>query len=186
VSPTISDHDDAESGTSSLAVAETHRHFVHVVRNLWNQDHVGSAGDAAVERNPPGVAAHHFDNHDPAMGFGRGVQSIDRIGCEVDSRIESETARRPDDVVVDRLRDADERYAHLVELVRDGERAVAADAYQRVERHLAEHLEHPLCVVERALGRNDRLGKRIAAIHRPEDRSSEPQNAGDIARSQRA
>ena len=50
------------------------------------------------------------------MRFGRGVQSIDRISREVDCGIEPETARRPDDVVVNRLRDTHERYAHLVEL----------------------------------------------------------------------
>ena len=38
-------------------------------------------------------------------------------GREVDCGIEPETARRPDDVVVNRLRDTHERYAHLVELV---------------------------------------------------------------------
>ena len=126
--------------------------FIDVVRNLGNQDDVGAAGDTAVERDPAGIAPHDFDDHDPAMRFGRGVKAIDRIGGEVDCRIESETARRPDDVVIDRLRDADQRYAHLVELVRDGKRAVAADADQRVERHLAEHVDDALRVIERPCG----------------------------------
>ena len=43
-----------------------------------------------MERDPAGIAAHHFDDHDPAMRFGRGVQSIDRIGREVDCGIEPE------------------------------------------------------------------------------------------------
>jgi hypothetical protein len=72
--------------------------------------------------------AHHLDDDDAAVRFGGRVQPIDRFGREADARVETEAARRAVDVVVDRLRDADERDALLVELVRDGERAVAADA----------------------------------------------------------
>ena len=133
--------------------------LLEVVGNLRNQDDVGAAGHAAVQRNPAGVAAHHLDDHDAAMRFGRRVQPIDRVGGEADRRVEAETARRADDVVVDRLRHADERDALLVELVRDRQRAVAADADERVELHLLEHLHDAVGVVEGALGRDDRLGE---------------------------
>ena len=75
------------------------------------------------------------------MRFRRRVQPIDGVGREADRRVEPERVRRPDDVVVDRLGDADERDAHLRELVRDRQRAVAAEHDERVEPHPVEHLD---------------------------------------------
>ena len=150
------DDDDAEARAQLVAIADALRDLLEVVGDLGNQDDVGAAGHAAVQRDPAGVAAHHLDDHDPAMRFGGRVQPIDRVGREADGGVEAETARRADDVVVDRLRHADERDALLVELVRDGQRAVAADADQRVELHLLEHLDHAVAVVEGALRRDDR------------------------------
>jgi hypothetical protein len=49
---------------------------------------------------------------------------------------------------------ADERHAELRELVRDRERAVAADHDERVELHLVEHLDAARRVVLGAAGRS--------------------------------
>ncbi len=151
--------------------------LLQVVRDLRDQDDVGTAGHAGVQRDPAGVASHDLDDHDAAVRFGRGVQAIDRFGRKADRRVEAETARRADDVVVDRLRHADERDAFLVELVRDGQRAVAADAHERVEVVLLEHLHDAVGVVEGALGRHDRLDERVAAVDRAEHGAAEPQDA---------
>ena len=53
----------------------------------------------------------------------------------------------------------DQRDALLVELVGDGQRAVAADADERVELHGLEHLHDAVGVVERPVRRDDRLGE---------------------------
>ena len=82
-----------------------------VERNLRNQNRVGAAGDAGVQRDPAGVAPHHFGHHDPAVRLGRRVQPVDGIGGEGHRRVEAETVGRADDVVVDGLRDADQRDA---------------------------------------------------------------------------
>ena len=131
--------------------------FVEVERDLRDQDDVGAAGDARVERDPAGVAAHHLDDHDPVVRFGGGVQAIDRVGGEAHRGVEAERVRRLDDVVVDGLGHADERHAALVELVRDGQRAVAADDDQRVELQLVEHLDAARRVV-RACRRTCSIG----------------------------
>src|SRR5678816_480805 len=110
------------------------------------------------------------------------MQSVDRQGREVDRRIESEAARRPHNVVVDRLGNADERNPLLVELVRDRQRTVATDADERIQFHLLEHLDNTIGVIEGALRRGDRLGERISAVDGAEDRSAQTQDAGDIAR----
>ena len=80
-----------------------------------------------------------------------GVQAIDRIGRERDRRVETETARRPDDVVVDRLRHADDGNAFQVELVRDAQRAVAADHDERLQSHLVKRLDDAIRIVDLCL-----------------------------------
>ena len=120
------------------------------------------------------------------MRFGGRVQAIDGVGREADRGVEAETARRPVDVVVDRLRHADQTHAPLVELVGDSQRAVAADADERVELHLLEHLHHAVGVVEGAVRRFDRLRERIAAIDGAENGAAQAQDAGDVFRRQHA
>ena len=128
------DDHDAEARAPSIALQQPLGDQREVERDLGNENRVGAAGDAGVQRDPAGIAAHHFDDHDPAVRFGGRVQPIDGVGGEGDRRVEAETVGRADDVVVDGLRDADERDAAFAELVGDGERAVAADDDQRVER----------------------------------------------------
>ena len=82
-----------------------------VERNFRNQNRVGAAGHARVERDPARIAAHHLDDHDPAVRFRGRVQPIDGVGRERHGGVEPETVRRADDVVVDRLGHADERDA---------------------------------------------------------------------------
>ena len=73
-----------------------------------------------------------------------------------------------------------------MKLVGDGEGAVAADADERVELRAVEHLDHARGVVERPLRCRNRLEKRVSAVHGPEDRAAQPQDAGDIAGRQRS
>ena len=106
--------------------------------------------------------------------------------AKADGSVETEAARRPDDIVVDRLGHADERNALLVELVGDGECAVAADADQRIELHLLEHLQHTIAVVVGAGWRDNRLDERIAVIDGAENGAAETKDAGDVARCERS
>ena len=101
---------------------------------------VGAAADPRVERNPARVAAHDLDHHDAVVRFGRRVQPVDRVGREATAESKPKRVGGADDVVVDRLGHADQRDAHLGELVGDGEGAVAADDDQAVEPHAVEHV----------------------------------------------
>jgi hypothetical protein len=179
-------HHDAEPRALAVAVADALGHLLRVVGDLRNQDGVGAAGHAGVQRNPPGVAPHHLDHHHAVMRLGGRVQAVDGVGGKAHRGVEAEAARRADDVVVDRLRHADERDAHLVELVRDGQRTVAADADERVELHRLEHLEHAVGVVEGSVGVTIGCANGLPAVHRPEDRAAETQDAGDVLRASAA
>ncbi|MGC4082396.1 MAG: hypothetical protein QM736_09890 [Vicinamibacterales bacterium] len=169
----------SRSRSFSETIRQIERHFGH-------ENGVGAAGHARVQRNPSRIAPHHFDDDDAAMCFGGGVKPVDCIGRERDGGVESEAVRRTDDVVVDRLRYADERNPLLKELVRDAERAVAADADQRVEPHLLEHLDDTIRVVARAFGCLDGIGEGVAAIDGAEDCSAEAHDAAHVVRGQNA
>ena len=103
-----------------------------------------------------------------------------------DRGVETETARRADDVVVDRLRHADDGNAFQVELVRDAERAVAADHDERLQAHLVKRVDDAIRIVDLAFRRVDRILERVAVIGRAEDGPAQAQDAGDVVRRQDA
>ena len=49
-------------------------------RNFGQEDDVAAAGDARVEGDPAGMAAHHLENHHPLVAGAGGVESVERIG----------------------------------------------------------------------------------------------------------
>ena len=157
-----------------------------VERDFGNQDRVGAAADARIEGDPPGITPHHLHDEDAFVRFRGRVQTIDSIGGERHSGVEPEAVGRADDVVVDRLGDADAWGCRTRRIVRDGERAVPADHHQRVEPHLVEHLDHAVAVGPQAVGGLDRIEKRIAAIGRAENRPAEPHDAADVVRCEHA
>ena len=84
-------------------------------RLLGDEDVVGAARDPAHQRDPARVAAHRLDDDDPAVRLGRRVAAVDRLGRDVHGRVEAERVVGAVEVVVDRLRDADDRQALLGE-----------------------------------------------------------------------
>ena len=140
-------------------------------RPLRDQDHVRAAGEAGEDGDPAGEPAHDLDDHHAVVRFGGRVEAVNRLGGDVDGRVESEGGLRAFDVVVNRRGDADHAEAvFLVEPVRDGERVHAADDDHAVE---VESLDvgHDLL---RAFGREERIGARGA-----QDRPAARQNAAD-------
>ena len=116
----LADDDDREVLAARVPAADLARDLVEVDRPLGDQDHVGAAGDAAVHRDPAGVPAHHLDDHDAVVRLGRRVEPVDRLGADRDGGVEAERVVGAREVVVDRLRDAD-----------DGELELAVERAQR-------------------------------------------------------
>ncbi len=100
--------------------------FVVVERNLRNQNCIRATSDAAVERDPSGVAPHHFQHHDSFVTRRRRMQAIERIGHGRDRGIETEGHGRRLQIVVDRFWHSDAIDASILELLRGRHRAVAA------------------------------------------------------------
>ena len=144
---------------------------------------MSAARDAGVERDPTGVPPHHLDDDDASVrGRGR-EQAIDALGGEVDGGVEPERRLGVFEIVVDRLRHADDAEAALVEVVADREGAVAADRDQGVDLVLAELCDQFLGTVdldERTVGLLDRVAGWIAAVGGAEDRAAGVDDAAHI------
>ena len=107
--------------------------LVDVERLLGDQDDVGAAGHAGVQRDPAGVPAHDLDDQRAVVRLGGRVQPVDRLGRDVHRGVEAEGVVGGAEVVVDRLRHADDLHAVVVQLRRDAEGVLAADRDQRVD-----------------------------------------------------
>src|SRR6185312_1605975 len=89
-SRTFSDHNNTPQIASRLTRFDHARDFVEIEWNFGNQNNIGAACDAAVQRDPAGVATHYFDHHDAPVTGRRGVHPIERVHYDCDSGIESE------------------------------------------------------------------------------------------------
>src|SRR5262249_17699987 len=141
----LADDDDGEVLAARVPLPDPLRDLLEVDRDLGHEDHVGAAGDAAHHRDPARVAAHHLDDHHAVVRLGGRVEAVDRLGRDEDGGVEAERVVGAGEVVVDRLRDADDRQLLLrVQTCGDAERVLAADRNERVEAPVAEVPEHAL------------------------------------------
>ena len=68
--------------------------LLDVERLLRDEDDVRAAGDARVQCDPAGAAAHHLDDERPVMTLGRRVQPVDSLHRDVHRGVETEGADR--------------------------------------------------------------------------------------------
>src|SRR2546423_5504750 len=95
---------------------------------------IGAARDSAVSGDPTGVSPHHFDDHHAVMRLGCGVQAVNGLHHGVDGCVEAEGEVCADEVVVNRLRYADERETVFVpNVARCAQSPLAADDDEGVE-----------------------------------------------------
>ena len=100
-----------------------------------------AAGQTRVHRDVADMATHDLHHHDPIVRFGRRVEPVDEVGGDLDRGVEPEGVLRARDVVVDRLRDPDDRSSQLGEGMRRAERSIATDDDEAVELPAARGLE---------------------------------------------
>ena len=151
-------------------------HLLDVEGLLGDQHDVGAAGDAGVQRDPAGVPAHHLDDQHPVVRLGGRVQPVDRLHRDVDRGVEAEGEVGAGEVVVDRLRDADDVDAEVGELGGDAEGVLAADRDQRVDPVGREVVLDPLDAAVDL----ERVGARGL-----QDRAAARQDAADLVDAER-
>ena len=136
----LGDDDDRERTPALMATSDQTADPVDVERDLGDQDHVGAAGQARMQRDPARAAAHHLDHHDPVMALGGRVQAVDRLGRDRQRRVEAKGLIGGAEIVVDRLRHADHLDPRFRQPGGGAERVLAADRDQTVEAVARERL----------------------------------------------
>jgi hypothetical protein len=84
-------------------------------------------GDARLERDPTGIAAHHFARHDARMRFGSGMYFVDGVGCRVQRGIEAKCDFGGGKVFVNSFGDANDFHYFAMKIVGNFRRTVAVD-----------------------------------------------------------
>ena len=136
--------DDDRRELGFVAAADELADPLDVEGLLRDQDQVGAAGEPGVEGDPAGVAAHHLDDQHPVVAVGGRVQAVDRLHRDVDRGVEAEGVVGGAEVVVDRLRHADDLQAVLLVQARGGaQRVLAADRDQPVDAGRLQVLGDP-------------------------------------------
>src|SRR5207248_7320962 len=126
------DDNHAEVASASVALGNGLGNLVQVEWALGNENHIGAAGDAAVDSDPAGVASHHFDDDYAVVRLGRRVYAVDGFGGAVHGGVECEAEVGAAEVVVDRLGNTADFESRLLKLVRDRLRVASAQPYPRL------------------------------------------------------
>src|SRR6266851_5172891 len=148
-------------------------------RDFWEQDHVRASRESGMQRNPPRIPAHDFDDHHTAVGFRRCVQAVDCVRGDVQRGVEAERNFRGGQVVVDGLGHSNNWNSQTTEIARNGKRAVAADGdhgvHTQLPRVLATLQRIVMCDFLAAF--IDHVVKGISAIGGAENRPAARQDA---------
>src|SRR5678816_729553 len=108
-------------------------HFLDVIGNLRDQYDVGGRCNPGVQGDEARMPAHDLEHNHPVVTLGCCVQLVDCFDGSVHRSVEPERRHCSADVVVDRLRHADNSKPAPHQLKRDTECAVAANCHKRID-----------------------------------------------------
>ena len=125
-----------------LLVGQQHaREPVDVEGDLGDDGPVDAGQVGRDERRLAAVAPEHLHDREALVRPGAGAQLVDEVDRARHRRREADAVVGAVDVVVHRLRDADDREALVVEAEGERQRVVAADRHQRVDLQPLQHAE---------------------------------------------
>src|SRR5258708_1218768 len=134
--------DNAETSTALFTPLNTLTNLADAVGNLRDEDDVASAGHARVQRDPAGIASHHFTEEHAMMGFCRRVQAVDGIGGHRKGRIKTKRHIRSAQIIVDGLGYADDVHAEPLKFEGAPKCAVAAHGDEAVDLMFFNGVQH--------------------------------------------
>ncbi len=126
-------HHQGVHASPAVPLPDLGGHLVQVEGDLGDEDGVGAPGDARVQGDPAGVAAHHLHHHHPLVALGGAVQAVQALGGERHGGVEAERGEGLVQVVVDGLGHPHHPQPLLRQGVGDGQGAVAAHRDQGVQ-----------------------------------------------------
>src|SRR5436190_24275966 len=87
----LRNYHDAEIASPGMPQADGLSNFIDIEGALGNQDHIGAAGNPAVDGDPTSIATPYFHHHDAVVSFRSGMHAVDGLSDHVDRGIESES-----------------------------------------------------------------------------------------------
>ena len=102
-----------------------------------DQDDVRSPTNAGMKRDPSGVAAHDFDEHNAMMTFRGGVKTVDGLSSDDQRGVEAKRDFSGIEIVVDGFGNADDVDALVEEIARNVLRTVATGDNHGVDTETA-------------------------------------------------
>ena len=139
----LGDDDDRRVATLAVSVADQRTQLLDVERLLGDEDRTSlpPAMPDHVAMCPAWRPMTSHDHH-PVVRLGGRVEPVDGVGGDLHRGVEAERELGGREVVVDRLRHADDSDTLAVELVGDAQRVLAADRDERVDSLVGERLLH--------------------------------------------
>jgi len=104
------------------------------------------------------------------------VETVDRLRGEADGRVEPERAVGLHQIVVNRLRPPHQRHTAFEELVCDGQGAISANHDKRIEGQFVKTFN----ATGRVVLAGGRVCEWVAAVGRPQNGATAPQDTGDM------
>src|SRR5258708_4127453 len=104
---TFSNNDNAIMLAVIVVILEQSANVFDVDFVLGDKDDVGATRNSCGIGDPPGIAAHDFDDNDAVMGVGGSVDAVDGFGSDGNGRVVAKGLVGAADVVVDGLGNAD-------------------------------------------------------------------------------
>ena len=84
------------------------------------------------------MSTHDLNNHDALVGFRSGVQTVNRVGGNSHSRVETEGVVRTVDVIINSLRNTDDRHPIVRKPLAGLQRTFATDWDQGIDARIRE------------------------------------------------
>ena len=128
----LGNHYDAEVASASMAQANSLGNFIDIEGTLGNQNHIGTAGNAAVNSDPTSIATHYFHHHDTVVSFRGGMHAVDGLSDNVDRGIESESVVGAGQVIVNGLGNAYYFHAFFMQFLSNRKGVIPANCDQRI------------------------------------------------------
>ena len=126
----LGDGDDAVRLAADVGVLQLRRHLLQGGFHLRDEHHLRAAGDAAHQRQVAAIPPHDLDEESAAVRGSGVLDAVNVLQHRVQRRVHADAHVGVGDVVVNGAGHADDGKAHLVQLERPAEGAVAADDHQ--------------------------------------------------------
>ena len=100
----LSDCKDRESLARCASCHNGVANLIDIVRNFGDYNDISSAGNTCIEREPASLVSHYLADKDSRMACCGSVETINYIGCDINSRMETKGNICSVDIVVDSFR----------------------------------------------------------------------------------